>query len=137
MIIPEISKFSISFQSDISSKAKMPTSTGNGKKIPAFAGKMKFPTGDIRSHERIKKVYFNVQCKTDFLKKSFSNKTVPIWNELPDKLKIGKCTYITTKNKLKIRKNTYITTKNFLNKQVSEKDHFEYGKKCWSEYRFR
>ena len=25
----------------------------------------------------------------------------------------------------------------FLNKYVSKKDKFEYGKKCWSEYRFR
>ena len=69
------------------------------KKLPAFAGKMKFPTGDIRSHERTKKVYFNIQCKTDFPKKSFFNETVPIWKELPVKLKIGKCTYITTKKK--------------------------------------
>ena len=30
------------------------------KKLPAFAGKMKFPTGDIRSHKRTKKVYFNI-----------------------------------------------------------------------------
>ena len=106
MIIPQISKFSIiSFQSHIASKAKMPTSTGNGKtkKLPSFAGKMKFPTGDIRSHERTKKVYFNIQCKTDFLKKSFFNKTVPIWNEFPDKLKIGKYAYLTTK---KISNNT-------------------------------
>ena len=50
------------------------------------------------------------------------------FNELPDKLKIGKCTYITTKKNIK---------QYFLNKYVSEKDNFEYGKKCWSEYRFR
>ena len=99
MNIPQISKFSIIppvrylFQSKNANfywKWKI-------KKLPAFAGKMKFPTGDTRSHERTKKVYFNIQCKTDFLKKSFFNKTVPIWNELPDKLKSGKCTYITTK----------------------------------------
>ena len=76
------------------------------KKLPAFAGKMKFPTGDIRSHKRTKEVYFNIHCKTDSLKKSFFNKTVPIWNELPDKLKIGKCTNITTK---KMSNNTSLT----------------------------
>ena len=58
---------------------------------------MKLPTGYIGSHKRTKKVYFNIQ--TDSLKKSFFNETVPIWNEFPDKLKIGYCTYIKTKKK--------------------------------------
>ena len=84
------------------------------KKCLALRGKMKFPTGDIRSHKRTKKVYFNNQCKTDSLKKSFFNKTVPIWNELPDKLKYGSCTYITTKKNIKqYFLNKYITKRQF------------------------
>ena len=99
-LLTTLEKGKLGNKSQTSTGNEMPTSTANekkNKKPPAFAGKMKFPTGDIRSHKRTKKVYFNIQCKTDSLKKSFFNKTVPIWNELPKKLKIGKCTYITTK----------------------------------------
>ena len=47
------------------------------KKLPAFAGKMKFPTGDIRSHYEPRKSTSPSNAKLTFLRKAFSIKQYP------------------------------------------------------------
>ena len=67
------------------------------KMILALAKENQPPTAMIRKQERTNQIYIDVTPKTTFLKHSFFNSVVKIWNTLPEELKTKQFTYITAK----------------------------------------
>ena len=97
------------------------------KMIPALAKENQPPTAMIRKQERTNQLYIDVTPKTAFLKLSFFNSVVQIWNTLPEELKTNQFTYNTTKRKFK---------NIFLEKFKTEVNIPEITKKCWKDFRF-
>ena len=57
--------------------------------LPAFA-KVKPTTAVIKNQERTNKLYVNLPRETEVMRNCFYNKVVPLWNTLPDNVKIKK-----------------------------------------------
>ena len=97
------------------------------KMSPALAKENQPPTAMIRKQERTNQISIDVTPKTTFLKHSFFNSVVKIWNTLPEELKTKQFTYITAKRKFK---------NIFFEKFKTEVDIPEFTQKCWKEFRF-
>ena len=82
--------------------------------IPAFNRKLHLPTAKTKIHKRL-----NTQIRSNFLRKCFFKRTLPLWNTLPRKM-IEKISYETVKKR----------------RYENEIDRPQYGIKCWSVYRF-
>ena len=54
--------------------------------IPAFRDSQ-METGKKRKQSRTETLYFNIFCRSDFLRNSFFKKTVPLWNTLPKNIR--------------------------------------------------
>ena len=54
--------------------------------IPAFRDSQ-METGKIRKQSGTETPYFNIFCRSDFLRNSFFKKTVPLWNTLPKNIR--------------------------------------------------
>ena len=89
--------------------------------IPAFR-ESQLETGKKPKQSRTATLYFNIFCRSDFLRNSFFKE-----NCIPVEHPAEKCLFATAK----------IRTKNFyLTKMKAETNFPEYGKKCWSNYQF-
>ena len=97
------------------------------KMIPALAEENQPLTAVIRKQERTNQIYIDVTPKTAFLKHSFFDSVVKIWNTLPGELKTNQFTYITAKR---------IFKSSFFEKFKTEVDIPEFTQKCWKEFRF-
>ena len=94
--------------------------------LPAFA-EVKPTTAVIKNQEQTNKWYVNLSRENEVMKKCFNNKVVPLWNTLPDKVKIKSYTYVTMKRKIRSF---------FMEKYENEIDTPSYSEKCWNDFRF-
>ena len=69
--------------------------------LPSLANENRPSTAVLRNHKRTNQVYINIKNNSQFIKNGFFNKAVPIWNTLPENMKIKEHTYHTTKNRMK------------------------------------
>ena len=85
-------------------------------------------TANLKKHERTLNLTYHSFANSEQLKNSLFLRVVPLWNALPEKLKLGNQTYENVKKRLK----TF-----FNEKFVNDIDRPQYSQKCWSEYRFK
>ena len=94
---------------------------------PAFS-RLQIATANLETHERILNLTYHSFANSEQLKNSLFKRVVPLWNVLPEKLKLGNQTYGNVKKRLKT----------FFNAQfVNDIDRPQYSQKCCSEYRFK
>ena len=93
--------------------------------LPAFA-KVKPTLAVIKNQKRTNKLYVNLPRENEVMKNCLYNKVVPLWNTLPDKVKIKNHTYVTMKRKIK----------RFFQKFENEIGTPSYSKKCLNDFRF-
>ena len=94
---------------------------------PAFS-RLQMATANLKTHERTLNLTYHSFANSEQLKNSLFKRVVPLWNALPEKLKLGNQTYEKAKKRLK----TF-----FNEKFINDIDRPQYSQKCWSEYRFK
>ena len=94
---------------------------------PAFS-RLQIATANLKTHERTLNLTYHSFANSEQLKNSLFKRVVPLWNALPEKLKLGNQTYEKAKERLK----TF-----FNEKFINDIDRPQYSQKCWSEYRFK
>ena len=67
---------------------------------PAFS-RLQIATANLKTHERLLNVTYHSFAKGELLKNSLCKRVVPLWNALPEKLKLGNQTYENVKKSLK------------------------------------
>ena len=78
-------------------------------------------TANLKTHERTLNLTSHSFANSEQLKSSLFKRVVPLWNALPEKLKLGNQTYQNAKKRLKTL---------FNEKFVNDIDRPQYSQKC-------
>ena len=93
---------------------------------PAFS-RLQIATANLKTHERTINLTYHSFANSEQLKNSLFMSVVPLWNALPEKLKLGNQTYENVKR-----------LKTFFNEKFgNDINRPQYNQKCWSEYRLK
>ena len=97
--------------------------------IPAFKGKVVLPIAKLSRQRGKSEEYFDLGTNSDFLGKCFFKRVVSLWNTLSGSIKTQqKRNDETVKKKIK-----NVFSENFVYEIIRS----EYGKRCWSNFRFK
>ena len=95
--------------------------------IPAFKSSLKLPNANFKYLPRSETLMNKTKTNSDYLRNSFFNQVIPLWNKIPKKLLNPNISYISMKMNLR---------HHYRRRIAFELENPEHRKKCWSDYRF-
>ena len=94
--------------------------------LPPFEGKTVLPTAKMRQNRKNVE-NFDLRTNSEYLRKCFFKRVVSLWNTLPENIKNKKMQLWNSQEE-----NKKFSSERFLFEVYKP----EYGKRCWSEFRF-